>query len=166
MMESEKMATGYAMDAYIGMKTTTWGAAENSAAYGIDMNGITALTTGDWRMHNGALFNNSSSALLDITEAVVQITGQIKITGGSPGANKVLTSDANGLATWEVKADSAWNIITLGNDTENVSGQIDWIASDNDQGDTDINTSDQFVFSNFSGGVDVDGDFTAGTMPM
>ncbi|MFH0856810.1 MAG: hypothetical protein V1860_02840 [bacterium] len=28
-------------------------------------------------------------------------SGQIKITGGSPGANKVLTSDANGLASWQ-----------------------------------------------------------------
>ena len=31
----------------------------------------------------------------------LEIDGQIKITGGSPSANKVLTSDADGLATWE-----------------------------------------------------------------
>ncbi len=30
----------------------------------------------------------------------LEVAGQIKITGGSPGAGKVLTSDANGLATW------------------------------------------------------------------
>ena len=33
--------------------------------------------------------------------AKLEVAGQVKITGGSPGANKVLTSDANGLATWE-----------------------------------------------------------------
>ena len=33
--------------------------------------------------------------------AKLEIAGQIKITGGNPGANKVLTSDANGLATWQ-----------------------------------------------------------------
>jgi hypothetical protein len=33
--------------------------------------------------------------------AKLQVSGQVKITGGSPGAGKVLTSDANGLATWE-----------------------------------------------------------------
>jgi hypothetical protein len=33
--------------------------------------------------------------------AKLEVAGQIKITGGSPGANKVLTSDANGLATWQ-----------------------------------------------------------------
>gem|GEM_PF-3288304 len=32
--------------------------------------------------------------------AKLEIAGQIKITGGSPGDGKVLTSDANGMATW------------------------------------------------------------------
>lgn len=32
--------------------------------------------------------------------AQLEVAGQVKITGGNPGANKVLTSDANGLATW------------------------------------------------------------------
>jgi hypothetical protein len=30
----------------------------------------------------------------------LEVAGQIKITGGTPGAGKVLTSDATGLATW------------------------------------------------------------------
>ena len=34
--------------------------------------------------------------------AKLEIAGQIKITGGTPGAGKVLTSDANGLATWSL----------------------------------------------------------------
>ena len=32
--------------------------------------------------------------------AKLEVAGQVKITGGSPGAGKVLTSDAAGLATW------------------------------------------------------------------
>ncbi|KKS15364.1 MAG: hypothetical protein UU73_C0001G0001, partial [Candidatus Daviesbacteria bacterium GW2011_GWA1_41_61] len=32
----------------------------------------------------------------------LEVNGQVKITGGSPGAGKVLTSDATGLATWQV----------------------------------------------------------------
>ncbi|MBL7764630.1 MAG: hypothetical protein JNJ58_00930 [Chitinophagaceae bacterium] len=32
----------------------------------------------------------------------LDINGQVKITGGSPGTGKVLTSDANGLASWAV----------------------------------------------------------------
>jgi ribosomal protein S6E (S10) len=33
--------------------------------------------------------------------AKLEVAGQVKITGGTPGAGKVLTSDAVGLATWE-----------------------------------------------------------------
>ncbi|MBL7765025.1 MAG: tail fiber domain-containing protein, partial [Chitinophagaceae bacterium] len=33
--------------------------------------------------------------------ARLEVAGQVKITGGAPGAGKVLTSDANGLATWQ-----------------------------------------------------------------
>ena len=33
--------------------------------------------------------------------AKLEVAGQVKITGGSPGAGRVLTSDASGLATWQ-----------------------------------------------------------------
>ena len=32
--------------------------------------------------------------------AALEVAGQVKITGGTPGAGKVLTSDASGLASW------------------------------------------------------------------
>jgi len=34
-------------------------------------------------------------------EAKLEVAGQVKITGGDPGAGKVLTSDASGLASWK-----------------------------------------------------------------
>ncbi len=34
-------------------------------------------------------------------DAKLEVNGQVKITGGSPGADKLLTSDADGLASWE-----------------------------------------------------------------
>lgn len=34
--------------------------------------------------------------------AILDLSGQIKITGGNPGTDKVLTSDATGLATWAI----------------------------------------------------------------
>ena len=34
-------------------------------------------------------------------DAKLEVAGQVKITGGSPGVNKILTSDANGLARWD-----------------------------------------------------------------
>ena len=45
--------------------------------------------------------------------AKLEIAGQIKITGGSPGAGKVLTSDAAGLATWNTAASGSGD--NLGN---------------------------------------------------
>lgn len=40
--------------------------------------------------------------------ARLEVAGQVKITGGSPGAGKVLTSNASGLATWETPAAGLW----------------------------------------------------------
>lgn len=36
--------------------------------------------------------------------AKLEVAGQLKITGGSPGSGKVLTSDASGLASWQTPA--------------------------------------------------------------
>ncbi|MCG3166365.1 MAG: hypothetical protein POELPBGB_02143 [Bacteroidia bacterium] len=42
--------------------------------------------------------------------AKLEVTGQVKITGGSPGAGKVLTSDAAGLATWQTPSGGGWSL--------------------------------------------------------
>lgn len=39
--------------------------------------------------------------------AKLEVAGQVKITGGSPGVNKILTSDASGLASWQTPAGGA-----------------------------------------------------------
>ncbi len=36
-----------------------------------------------------------------LSTSEVEVNGQIKVTGGSPGLGKVLTSDADGLAAWD-----------------------------------------------------------------
>jgi len=41
--------------------------------------------------------------------AKLEVAGQIKVTGGSPGNGKVLTSDANGLASWQAGNGCNWN---------------------------------------------------------
>lgn len=38
--------------------------------------------------------------VLTVTGGNLTVAGQVKITGGSPGAGKTLTSDASGLASW------------------------------------------------------------------
>lgn len=40
----------------------------------------------------------------------LEVVGQVKITGGSPGVGKVLTSDASGLATWQTPTGGGGNV--------------------------------------------------------
>ena len=60
--------------------------------------------TGDISINGSQLFVQKSTGNVGIgnilPQAKLDITGQVKITGGTPGAGKVLTSDANGLASW------------------------------------------------------------------
>lgn len=49
--------------------------------------------------------------------AKLEVAGQVKITGGAPGAGKVLTSDATGLASWQ--ALSSGNVDNNGGGTAN-----------------------------------------------
>ena len=58
--------------------------------------------------------------------AKLEVAGQIKITGGSPGLGKVLTSDISGLASWEnlpVNGSTQW--ASSGNDiSSNNTGNV------------------------------------------
>jgi hypothetical protein len=58
-------------------------------------------------------FNNGSVGIgTTAPGAKLEVAGQVKITGGTPGSGKVLTSDANGLATWQAAATDgdAWAV--------------------------------------------------------
>ena len=52
----------------------------------------------------GTIGVSGDADLLTLTANNLVLAGQIKITGGSPGADKVLTSNGAGLATWEAAA--------------------------------------------------------------
>ena len=75
--------------------------------------------------------------------ALLEVAGQVKITGGSPGLAKVLTSDGAGLATWTTPATYvAGTGMTLSGSTFNST----WTASgttifNNNTGDVGIGTS-------------------------
>ena len=45
--------------------------------------------------------------------AKLEVAGQIKMTGGNPGTGKILTSDANGLATWQDASSTTNNSILI-----------------------------------------------------
>ena len=59
-------------------------------------------------------------------DAKLDVNGQVKISGGSPGAGKVLTSDASGLASWQTLAsgsDSDW-VVSGSNMYSDVTGNV------------------------------------------
>ena len=61
-------------------------------------------------------------------------TGRIKLTGGSPALGKVLTSNADGLASWETPATGGGaTTYTIGLSAEQ-GGYIFWISSDGKHG--------------------------------
>ncbi len=80
---------------------------------GVTGSGLPAGTTSQTLRNNGT--NWVSNSILQNDGINVTVTGQMKITGGSPSIGKVLTSDNVGLATWQ----------TLGVGTASFSVRLD-----------------------------------------
>ncbi len=57
--------------------------------------GVVNFASGIWNS-NGRVGIGTTSPT-----AQLEVAGQVKITGGTPGVNKVLVSDATGLASWQ-----------------------------------------------------------------
>jgi len=71
---------------------------------------IAANAVGDSELFDGGVWNLSAPlALMGANVGIgtasptakLEVAGQVKITGGLPGAGKVLVSDASGLASWQ-----------------------------------------------------------------
>ena len=85
---TKNIVIGYESDAPSATSTQTLNI--GNLLYGTSLNGTgSSLSTG-----NIGIGTTTPGAKLEVA-------GQVKITGGTPGAGKVLTSDATGLATWE-----------------------------------------------------------------
>jgi hypothetical protein len=135
--------------------TVTEGAGSNSFGYGFYIDNtaremaqiyasyVRSASGGDGALHfftrlQGTLYDrmmimeNGNVGIGTTTPgAPLEVAGQVKITGGSPGAGKVLVSDANGLASWStVGANGGWS--TIGNSgtstSTNFIGNTDNVA--------------------------------------
>ena len=99
-----------------------WG--ESSANMGIGVYGVNKTSTGTTYgvfgdvyspsgyagyFQGGNVFIQGNTGIgIQSPTAKLEVNGQVKITGGAPGAGKVLTSDASGLASWQESASSLW----------------------------------------------------------
>ena len=100
----------------------------------------------DWMQLQARKFTFTSYSAVNIP--LVEINGNVKIIDGNQGANKVLTSDASGLASWKPAA----NPSTASFRATKTANQISFSGSSNTMnfGSTDYNdgsnfSSDQFV---------------------
>ncbi len=92
---------------------------------------VAGSVSSDWSRNivNGYLYPNSLGDKIGIgtntPDAELEVAGQVKITGGTPGLGKVLTSDVNGLATWETQSSGVTDHTLLSNIGTNAHSQID-----------------------------------------
>ena len=112
----------------IGIYSFLLGGSNTSGnTYGVWVNNMTSGSGTDYGIYtSGEDFNyfqgNVGIGVTD-PDAKLEVNGQVKITGGSPGANKVLTSDVNGLASWQpAGGDTDWTI--SGNNVYRNSGNV------------------------------------------
>ncbi|MFX0181991.1 MAG: hypothetical protein ACFE95_02815, partial [Candidatus Hodarchaeota archaeon] len=89
------------------------------------------------------------------TNGLITQTSQDNFTGRTitGTANEITVSNGDGVSG--NPALSLPDAVTLGTNG-GTSGGLDFVASDNDQGDVDISTDDELEFSNFAGGYQFD----------
>jgi len=66
---------------------------------------------GDTRSNALTVLKNGNTGIgIDNPENKLEVAGQVKIIGGNPGEGKVLTSNAEGLASWETPAEEGFEL--------------------------------------------------------
>jgi len=113
------VTTGYGVHAGLTKNGAGSAAATISTGYGVYIGNVDAST--NYGLYQAdATADNYFAGNVGIGTtapgAALHVAGQVKITGGTPGSGKVLTSDANGLATWETAGSSYSTLVTLGSD--------------------------------------------------
>lgn len=130
---------------------------------GTDTRTPTTIATfyGNYADVDGYLVADSAAipAVYGDTARFLSYVGHSDFTIGNSisGVTSMVFADGTTQSTGVTTADSVWSSATLGRNTI-ASGQLNFVASDNDLGNIAINTSDQLTFNNFAGGYVFDAD--------
>lgn len=71
-----------------------------------------------------------------VFESNLEVNGVLKITSGTPGLNKVLTSDANGTASWTSRYETPIGTIVMAPKFV-LDNSVNWTGSNNPSGNSD-----------------------------
>jgi hypothetical protein len=84
---------------------------------------VGSYADGTWTdLSDGTLIVEGNAGIGTVSPgAKLEVAGQVKITGGSPGAGKVLTSDASGLASWTTPSSPVEVDGVIGNEVKNAA---------------------------------------------
>ena len=154
---SRSVSSGAALYSGISYtETVTVASTQSYNALLIDPVGVVAFNTGTHVLFTGINIGNftvtesTDSTITSLVGLYIEDAPQYSGAGGDI---------TNLLAMWVVAGVSRFggtvdiqNELTLGNDAANISGKINFIASDGDAADIAINTSDQLTFNNAVGG--------------
>jgi len=112
------------------------GAGENRAGYftatgattnkAIMIPSTSGAAAGDFAIDSQTAAKSNFAGPLNV--AMLATFATVKITGGSPGAGKVLTSDADGDATWETNASGSGDVVGPASATDNSLALFDSIT--------------------------------------
>jgi len=100
---------------FLGVNTYYLADISNSTAVGADVMLTTSNTVILGTGANVGIGTSEPSRKLDVV-------GQVRIRGGSPGTGKVLTSDADGVGTWQTPSWSNWTV--SGSNIYRASGNV------------------------------------------
>jgi len=136
--------------------TTNWIGTNDAADFVTKTNGTERLRV----TNGGKLLVGTSTSLTGGTNAIMQINngstnGALQIVDGTQGAGKILTSDANGLATWTDGSSTAWTLTGNSGITANnaaygsslTAGTGNWLGT--------INSTDLILAANNKEGLRV-----------
>jgi|GEM_PF-695739 len=120
----EGQGIGVTGDSYSLNGTGIRGTARSTTGQNYGVYGETKSSSGYSGYFQGGKFHIQGNTGIgtENPSAKLEVAGQVKITGGSPGAGKVLTSDAAGLASWQSPSGSQW--VTSGSDIYYNSGNV------------------------------------------
>ncbi len=140
------------------LSSTDWTTFNNKVAGSGTLNYLPKWTPSGSTLGNSLIFDNGTNVGIGTATpgAKLEIAGQIKITSGSPGLNKVLTSDATGLATWTTPTTGTLTSITAGTglaggvitSTGTISLSIPVVIANGGTNSTTIGSAGSVTYSN------------------